>query len=45
MRQWITLMIMIADQYDHCCAKNEYPSIEIEVHQDDGRIAEVITVD
>ncbi|MFR9020442.1 MAG: hypothetical protein ACLVIX_00560 [Lachnospiraceae bacterium] len=32
-------------QYDHCCAKNEYPSIEIEVHQDDGSIAEVITVD
>lgn len=32
-------------QYDHCCAKNEYPSIEIEVHHDDGSVVEVITVD
>ena len=32
-------------QYDHCCTKNEYTSIEIEVHQNDGRIVEVITVD
>ena len=32
-------------QYDHCCAKNEYPSIEIEAHQDDGSVAEVITID
>lgn len=38
-------MIMIAASMIIGCAKNEYSSIEIEVHQDDGSIAEVITVD
>ena len=38
-------MIMIAASMIIAVQKNEYPSIEIEVHQDDGSIAEVITVD
>ena len=32
-------------QYDNTCTKNRYPSIEIECHNEDGTIAEVITVD
>lgn len=32
-------------QYDHCCSKNEYPSIEIELHKEDGTVVEVVTID
>lgn len=32
-------------QYDETCGKNEYPCIEIETHDEYGKVLEVVTVD
>lgn len=32
-------------RYDDCCAKNEYPCIEIEEHDENGNVTGVVTVD
>lgn len=32
-------------KYDETCGKNEYPCVEIEEHEEDGRVLRTITVD